>query len=119
MPEMQKNKLRQMVGRYGPFVACSGYPDCKYIQQTKATFKCPLDKKGDVVKKTWKGKTFWGCSNYPKCKFVIFGDIEQKKCPECKAPFLVKKYDKQGNISLACNTKECGHKEDFKQADEE
>jgi len=107
-----------MIGRFGPFISCSGYPECKYIQQTKAEFKCPLDK-SEVVKKQWKGKIFWGCSNYPKCKFVVFGDIEQTPCPQCKAPFLVKKYDKQGNLSLACSNKECGYKKEVQQADEE
>ncbi|MGE0207444.1 MAG: type I DNA topoisomerase, partial [Candidatus Babeliales bacterium] len=113
-PKCKKHKLRQMVGRFGPFISCSGYPECKYIQQTKADFKCPLDK-GDVTKKQWKGKVFWGCANYPKCKFVIFGDIEQTKCPQCKAPFLVKKYDKDGNLTLTCANKECGYKKEVKQ----
>lgn len=107
-PKCNTNKMRQMVGKFGPFVACSGYPKCKYIQQTKAGFKCPLDK-GDVVKKQWKGKVFWGCANYPKCKFVVFGDIEEKKCPDCKLPFLTKKIDKKGE-HLVCSDKECGYK---------
>ncbi|HEX2978234.1 MAG TPA: type I DNA topoisomerase [Candidatus Babeliales bacterium] len=101
--------LRQMSGKFGPFVACSGYPECKYIKQTKANFKCPLDK-GDVVKKIWQGKPFWGCGNYPKCKFVVFGDIEETPCPKCKLPFLVKKIDKQGNVTLICSDKNCGYK---------
>jgi DNA topoisomerase-1 len=118
-PKCKKHQLRQMVGRFGPFISCSGYPECKYIPATKANFKCPLDKKGDVVKKQWKGRVFWGCSNYPKCKFVVFGDIEETKCPDCKLPFLIKKYDKQGNLTLTCSNKECGYKKAVKQADEE
>lgn len=106
-PQCSK-QLRQMSGRYGPFIACSGYPDCKYIKQTKADFACPQDK-GDVVKKVWQGKPFWGCANYPKCKFVIFGDIEQTPCPQCKLPFLVKKVNKQGTVTLTCSNKECGY----------
>lgn len=109
-PKCKKNKLRRMVGRFGPFISCSGYPKCKYIQPTKAGFACPLDK-GDVVKKQWKGRIFWGCANYPECKFVVFGDIEEKPCPQCKLPFLVKKYDKTGQLSLVCSDKECGYKE--------
>ena len=81
--------MRQLVGRFGPFVACSGYPKCKYIKQEEASFPCPEDK-GTIIKKMWKGKTFWGCSNYPKCKFTIFSDIEQQKCSTCKAPYLLK-----------------------------
>lgn len=102
-------QLRQMVGKFGPFIACSGYPECKYIAQTKAPFKCHLDK-GDVVKKQWKGGIFWGCANYPQCKFVIFGDIEPVACPNCKTPYLLKKYDKNGNVTLQCTNKECGYK---------
>ncbi|MEX0940440.1 MAG: type I DNA topoisomerase [Candidatus Babeliales bacterium] len=108
-PKCNKNKLRKMVGKFGPFIACSGYPECKYIQQTKAKFKCPLDK-GEVVRKQWKGNIFWGCANYPKCKFVVFGDIQETKCPSCGLPFLIKKVDKQGNRILMCSNKECGYK---------
>lgn len=99
--------LRSIVGRFGPFIACSGYPECKYIQQTKAHFSCPLDK-GDILKKQWKGKPFWGCKNYPECKFVIFGDIDETPCPNCKNPYLVKKFEKDGNVTLTCANKECG-----------
>jgi DNA topoisomerase-1 len=101
--------LRQLSGKFGPFIACSGYPECKYIKQTIAGFPCPLDG-GQVAKKVWQGKPFWGCVNYPKCKFVVFGDIEETPCPKCNLPFLVKKFDKQGNMALACSNKECGYK---------
>ncbi|MGC2310235.1 MAG: type I DNA topoisomerase [Candidatus Babeliaceae bacterium] len=106
-PECDK-QLRKLVGKYGPFVACSGYPECKYIQQNKANFPCPLDG-GEVIERSWKGKKFWGCSNYPKCKFSIAGDIEQKPCPKCKNPYLLKKTDKEGNTTLVCANKECGY----------
>lgn len=101
--------LRQVLGKFGPFIACSGYPECKYIHQIKAGFACPLDG-GDVVKKAWRGGTMWGCKNYPKCKFAIFGDIEETPCPLCKKPFLIKKVDKAGNVTLMCSDKKCGYK---------
>lgn len=101
--------LRSVLGKFGPFIACSGYPECKYIQQVKAQFPCPLDG-GEILKKQWKGKPFWGCKNYPECKFVIFGDIEETPCPECKSPFLQKKFEKDGSITLSCANKECGYK---------
>jgi len=106
-PKCGKN-LRKIVGRYGPFIACSGYPQCKYIHKEKAGFKCPKDK-GDMVKRRWKGGTLWGCSNFPKCKFAIFGDIEETPCPNCKLPFLSKKTDKKGNVTLFCSDKTCGY----------
>lgn len=103
--------LRQLTGKFGTFIACSGYPECKYVHRKKAGFKCPQCKKGDIVERRWRGGTFWGCDRYPECKFAIFGDIEETPCPECKSPFLVKKTDKEGNITLLCHDKKCGYKE--------
>ena len=104
-------QLRQLVGKFGPFTACSGYPDCKYIKHITANFKCPFDE-GDVVQRRWRGGSFWGCNNYPKCKFAVFGDIEETPCPQCKLPFLVKKTDKEGNVILFCSDKNCGYKKE-------
>jgi len=101
--------LRQVMGRFGPFIACSNYPECKYIHKVKASFPCPLDG-GEVVQRSWRGGKFWGCSNYPKCKFAVFGDIEQTTCPDCKLPFLVKKVAKDGTVTLTCFDKKCGYK---------
>lgn len=104
---MCSKQLRQLVGRYGPFIGCSGYPECKYIHQEKASFKCPIDE-GDVVKRKWRGGTLWGCRNYPKCTFTVFGDIEETPCPVCKLPFLVKKIDKKNNLVVStCSNKDC------------
>jgi len=100
--------LRKLNGRFGEFIACSGYPKCKYIKQETASFKCPKDK-GDVVRRVWRGGKFWGCGNYPKCKFAIFDEIEEKKCPKCKLPFLLKKTSKDGKVTLLCSDKECGY----------
>lgn len=108
-PQCKKHNLRQMMGKYGPFIACSGYPECKYIHKEVASFKCPQDK-GDVVKRRWRGGTFWGCANYPKCKFAIFGDIEDTPCPKCKNPYLLKKVDKDGKETIFCPSKECDYK---------
>lgn len=101
--------LREVIGKFGPFIACSGYPDCKYIHKNVAKVKCP-DCKGDLVERRWKGGKFWGCANYPKCKFAVFSDIEETPCPKCKRPFLAKKTDRQGNVSLFCSDKNCGYK---------
>lgn len=101
--------LRQVIGKFGPFIACSGYPECKYIHQNKASFKCPMCKKGDVVQRSWKGGKFWGCNQYPDCKFAVFGEIEETPCPKCKAPFLVKKTNKAGEVTLSCYDKTCGY----------
>jgi DNA topoisomerase-1 len=101
--------LQERRGKYGPFIACTGYPECKYIYQPKAPFTCPQCNH-DVIQKSWRGGKFWGCSTYPKCRFAVFGDIELTPCPQCHAPFLVKKVSKDGHVSLSCWKKECGYK---------
>lgn len=102
--------LRKLVGKFGPFIACSGYPACKYIHREKAGFVCPTCKKGEIIKRRWRGGTMWGCSRYPDCQFAIFGDIEETPCPQCDAPYLMKKFAKDGTITLTCNTKGCTYK---------
>jgi DNA topoisomerase-1 len=106
-PECGK-QLQERIGRYGKFIACSGYPACKYVYQPKAPFACPLCSR-EVIQKSWRGGKFWGCSSYPKCRFAIFGEIENTPCPQCHAPFLVKKTAKDGTITLSCFKKECGY----------
>ena len=98
--------LREIKGKFGDFIACSGYPACKFIKRNIASFACPQCG-GQVVEKIWRGGKFWGCANYPKCKFAIFDPIEEKPCPKCKWPFLIKKTDKKGNPILLCANKEC------------
>jgi DNA topoisomerase-1 len=111
-PECGK-PLRQVRGKFGMFVACSGYPECKYIPKEVAKFSCPLCKTGEVVRKSWRGGKFWGCGNYPKCKFAIFDEIEEITCPKCKKmPFLIKKTSKTGTVTYLCFDKECGYKEE-------
>ena len=100
-------QLRQLPGKFGPFIACSGYPECKYIQQNTAGFACPLCKTGDIVERIWRGGKFWGCSNYPKCKFAIFDAIEKTPCPQCNWPFLIVRQAKDGTTVHLCANKEC------------
>jgi DNA topoisomerase-1 len=101
--------LRVMKGRFGEFTACSGYPACKYIKQNIAPFPCPTCS-GNLVERKWRGGKFWGCGSYPTCKFAIFSDIENRSCPTCKAPYLLKKVNKEG-IAISCSEKPCNYKE--------
>lgn len=103
-PNCGKN-LRKVRGKFGEFIACSGYPECKYIHQEKSGFKCP-DCGGDIIKRSWKKGTFWGCSNYPKCKFAVFGNIKAQECPKCKNKFLAEKVTKD-KVVLTCPNKKC------------
>lgn len=85
-------------GRYGEFVACSNYPECKYIKKEEVKEEvicsCP-NCKGDIVeKKSHKGKIFYGCNNYPKCKTAYWDKPTGNKCPECGEMLVEKKTGK-------------------------
>jgi DNA topoisomerase-1 len=106
-------------GRYGKFLACSRYPDCKNTKPLSTGIKCPKDG-GDIVeRRSKKGKPFWSCSNFPKCKFASWYKPVPKKCPKCGADFLFEKHSKVGDIILFCHKKECGYKEIVKASEEE
>jgi len=101
--------MRKMQGRFGEFVACSGYPECKFIKQTVAKFPCPQCN-SPIVERKWRGGKLWGCQNYPKCTFSIFSDIEQSPCPKCeKSIYMIKKVDKTGKTTLICPQDGCKH----------
>jgi DNA topoisomerase-1 len=102
--------LRQLKGRYGDFIACSGYPECKYVERKTLPYPCPQCG-SDIIERAWRGGKFWGCSGYPKCKLAIFDPIEERPCPQCKWPFLTKKTTKDGTSTLICVNKECNYKE--------
>ncbi len=106
--EKCNKQLRKMKGRFGEFVSCSGYPECKFIKQNVANFPCPQCQ-GNIAQRSWKGGKFWGCQNYPKCKFAIFSDIEQTACKKCeKLPYILKKTDRTGGqTTLTCPNEEC------------
>lgn len=77
--------------KYGKFIACSNYPECKYIKQNEdkgevvEIMKCPNCEEGKIVeKKTRKGKIFYGCNNYPKCKTATWDKPTGELCPKCK-----------------------------------
>lgn len=98
-------------GRYGKFLACSKYPECKNAKPIATGIKCPKDG-GDIVeRRSKKGKPFWSCSNYPECKFASWYKPVPRKCPKCGADFLFEKYRKGGEIIYFCHSKECEYKE--------
>ena len=80
-------------GRFGEFIACTGYPDCRFTKPilTKTGAICPKCGEGDVVKrKSRKGKPFYGCSRYPDCDFVSWGPPSGEKCPQCGGQLFMK-----------------------------
>jgi DNA topoisomerase-1 len=98
-------------GRFGKFLACSAYPECKTTKPIPLGVKCPQDAGDLAQKRTKKGRTFYACSNYPKCEFAIWDRPVNKPCPNCHAAFLVEKYTKQAGASVQCRNEECGYKE--------
>lgn len=108
-PQCGKNLVSKM-SRFGPFLTCPGYPECKYIHQETLKMPCPLCK-NKLVKKRWRGGSFWGCSGYPKCNFSIFGEVSETPCPKCQAPYMVITKNKETGPIKTCSNKECGHKE--------
>jgi len=107
-------------GRYGEFLACSGYPDCKNTQSVngrtsggKTTgVKCPeKDCGGDLVERSSKrGKIFYGCSRYPDCSFATWDKPVDQACPQCDAKFLVEKTNKKQGTFLKCANPDCNYK---------
>lgn len=94
------------VGRFGKFLACPGYPECKntkpLVLKTKA--KCP-ECGGDVIeKKTKKGTSFYGCSNYPNCNFMTWDMPSDEVCPRCGKSLFRRK----GNVLYCPDTEGCG-----------
>ncbi|HVF57804.1 MAG TPA: type I DNA topoisomerase [Pyrinomonadaceae bacterium] len=100
-------------GRFGEFVSCANYPACKYIKRETTGIACPRPGcKGEiVVKKSKRGKAFYGCSEYPKCDAVYWDKPVAEACPQCSAPFLLEKTTKKGTFRM-CAKEECGYRED-------
>lgn len=107
-------------GRYGPFIACTGYPKCKNTRSMNASHKghdtgvkCPQDNcDGSLVeRKSRRGKIFYACNRYPDCKFALWDKPAPKACPQCGAPFLVMKSTKKDGAFIACRNRQCGYRE--------
>ena len=101
---------RRMViktGRYGKFIACPGYPECKNIKKLiqENGAQCPKCDGKVVVRRSKKGRVFYGCSNYPACDFVSWDEPVQEKCPRCGKTLLRKKGK---TPKLYCITPDCG-----------
>jgi DNA topoisomerase-1 len=98
-------------GRFGKFLACSAYPECRTTKAIPLGVKCPQDGGNLVQKRSKKGRTFYACANYPKCEFALWDRPINKTCPNCHAPFLIEKVSKQTGSSLQCRNQDCGYKE--------
>ena len=106
---------RRMVvktGRFGKFIACPGYPECKNIKSIvqETGGECPKCGGKVVVKKSRRGRVFYGCGNYPNCDFVSWNELVAEKCPRCGKSLFVKK----GKVpKLYCGTEGCGFEKNY------
>jgi DNA topoisomerase-1 len=99
------------MGRFGKFLACSKYPECKTAKPISLGIKCPLGCGGEVVSRGSRRGVFYGCNNYPNCKFISWYKPVNRPCPQCSSPYLVDKYLKTLGPHIACPNKECEYKE--------
>lgn len=108
--ELCGRPMVKKMGRFGEFIACSGYPECKNTKNIVKTVdvKCPKCGKDIVVRKSKKGKTFYGCSGYPECNQVFWYKPVDKKCPKCGS--LLVEHKVKGSKYM-CSNSECDYKE--------
>jgi DNA topoisomerase-1 len=91
-------------GRFGSFLGCTGYPECKGIKKILKTtgVACPKCSEGELVEKRSKRGVFYSCSKYPECKFILPTKPTGEKCPKCDSLLI---YAKDGMVK--CSSKEC------------
>ena len=109
---------RHMVIKYGPhgkFLACPGFPECKNTKPyfEKTGIPCPKCGKEVVIKKTKKGRKYYGCENNPDCDFMSWQKPSTERCPECGS-YMVEKGNK-----LLCSNEQCGYSKNLKTKSEE
>ncbi len=102
--------MLKKLGRFGFFLACSGFPDCRNTRSIPLA-KCPRPNcDGEIVARRTKGrgKEFFGCTNYPECDFISHFKPINASCPKC-GQFLVEKYDKKNGSFKSCINPECDY----------
>lgn len=105
-------KMVIKTGRYGKFLACPNFPDCRNTKPIveEIDVACPKCDEGKVViRKSKKGRKFYGCSNYPKCDFVSWYPPVKERCPECGS-YMIEKNKQGKGKTIVCANKECGYK---------
>lgn len=111
-PELTEEKcekcdapMAKKQGRYGPFLGCSKYPDCKYIKniEVSTNVNCPQCNHGKIIsKRSKRGKTFYACNQYPNCKFALWSKPTGAKCPNCENLLVY-----GAKNAVRCSNKEC------------
>ena len=108
--ELCGKPMIKKLGRFGFFLACSGFPECHNTRSIPLA-KCPRPNcDGEIVTRKTKGrgKEFYGCTNYPDCDFISHFKPVNQNCPNC-GQFLVEKYDKKNGNYKACINPDCDY----------
>ncbi len=114
-PECGKDLVMKKARTGSRFIACTGYPDCKYTKSFSTGVPCPReDCDGQLVEKSSRrGKVFYACDNYPKCDYATWNWPIARACPKCNFPILTKKTTKARGEHIACPEKGCGYIEEL------
>ncbi|HQB29628.1 MAG TPA: type I DNA topoisomerase [Syntrophales bacterium] len=101
-------------GRYGAFLGCSGYPECKTIRPLPTGVRCPEEGcTGELAeRRTKQGRRFYACSRYPECKYTLWKRPVPEACPRCGHPFLVENTARGKEPWLGCPNEGCGYRKD-------
>lgn len=101
------------ISRYGKFLACPGFPECKNTKKivTETGGNCPICGKKVLLKKSKRGRSFYGCEGYPDCTFMTWNVPSEEKCPQCGSS-LFTKGGKSGR--LVCEKPDCGYERELK-----
>jgi DNA topoisomerase-1 len=101
-------------GRFGPFIACSSYPTCKFVKKKEAReigLLCPDCGQGQVVERKGRwGRFFYGCNRYPECRFTAYHKPVAEPCPDCGRAFLLEKETKREGKVVYCGNEACHYK---------
>lgn len=114
-PQCGRN-LVYKTGRYGRFLACPAFPECRFTKplEEKTGVACPECGAEILVKKSRRGRVFYGCSRYPECGFVSWDPPTERRCPQC-GRVMVEKRSRGGGKYYQCIERECGYREAEKQ----
>lgn len=99
-------------GKFGKFLACEKYPDCKTTDTITTGIQCPQCKEGELAQRMSRYRRFfYGCNKYPKCNYALWDKPIPVPCPQCNWPILTEKITKREGFMHKCPNKECGYKE--------
>ncbi|MEW6516926.1 MAG: type I DNA topoisomerase [candidate division FCPU426 bacterium] len=107
--------LRVKYSRFGKFLACSRYPECKFTKSINKEIGMACPKPGCtgqvIERRSRRGRMFYGCSRYPECQFVSWNRPVAQACPQCGHPYLVEKHGKKTGTLWICPQENCGYQQ--------